>query len=175
MTPKLPATKPVYIPRPLASHAAPVLRKAFQSHGFSHSEILSRWPDIIGPKLAAMTRPKTIRWPRAGGKTAKTKRRQLGVLVLIVDGPASIELQHQKLQLLERINSYYGYPAIQDIKYIQGIIPTPRSKNPRKNLPESELTQTGENLPPLTNKRLKTALQRLRIAQLNQARPQQKF
>ena len=65
------------------------------------------------------------RGPRAGRPVSNRSRlgngtgRAGGVLVLHVAGAAALELQHSELQILERINGFFGYPAITRLRLIQ--------------------------------------------------------
>ena len=45
--------------------------------------------------------------------------------MLHVAGTAALELQHSEVQILERINGFFGYPAVSRLRLIQA--PPPRS------------------------------------------------
>ncbi len=106
-----------------------IARKVFEAHGFSSASILSDWPEIIGAEFAAITAPERIVWQRGGNnpdfdeesqtRTASHKRSG-ATLVLRVEGPRSLEIQHITPQLLERINIYFGYRAVAGLRSIQG-------------------------------------------------------
>ncbi len=49
-----------------------------------------------------------------------TRDGQGGVLTIKVEGAMALELQHLAPQIIERLNSYYGYPAIGKLNIIQG-------------------------------------------------------
>ena len=44
-------------PRPLADFTGAALSDALKSQGFASAEILSRWPEIAGPEIAAHSEP----------------------------------------------------------------------------------------------------------------------
>ena len=43
-------------------------------------------------------------------------------LVLRIEGPRAIEVQHRAAQILERINAYFGYRAVTDMRFLQAPI-----------------------------------------------------
>jgi hypothetical protein len=68
-------------------------------------------------------------WPRGGTHShiddeaphgRSSHRRAGATLVLRVEGPRSLEVQHIAPQLLERINTYFGYSAVAELRIIQG-------------------------------------------------------
>ena len=52
-------------PRPLSELLSATLGDAFKAQGFASTEIISRWPDIVGAEIAAHSEPLKINWPRA--------------------------------------------------------------------------------------------------------------
>ncbi|MGB7617783.1 MAG: DciA family protein, partial [Pseudolabrys sp.] len=77
-------------PRPLSDLLAATLSDALKAQGFASTEIISRWPDIVGTEIAAHSEPLKINWPRAVGEDAA----EPATLVLRVEGPAALEIQH---------------------------------------------------------------------------------
>lgn len=71
--------------------------------------LFERWRDIVGADVAAQCCPE--RYVRV---------RDAGTLVIRVDGPVALELQHLAPQLIERLNSYLGYHAVHRISLYQG-------------------------------------------------------
>lgn len=87
-----------------------VLDPAARRRGLAEARLLTEWPTIVGPDLAARSQPVrlTHRPDRPGG-----------VLSLHVAGTAALELQHSEPQVLERINGFFGYPAVARLYLIQ--------------------------------------------------------
>ena len=57
-------------PRPLSELLSATLGDVLKAQGFASTEIISRWPDIVGPEIAAHSEPLKINWPRpVGGET----------------------------------------------------------------------------------------------------------
>jgi hypothetical protein len=94
--------------RPLAELAAGFLAETFKRQGFASTELVTRWADIVGAEIAAHAEPIKIQWPRAAdGEPAEP-----AILVLRVEGPVAIEIQHLSNVIVERVNRFFGWQAI---------------------------------------------------------------
>ena len=92
-----------------------VIDPVTRQRGFAATELLAAWPEIVGPRYADCTRPERIVWPQ--GEEAEGTP---ALLVLRVDGPRAILVQHEAGQIVERINGFLGYAAIGRVRLIQG-------------------------------------------------------
>lgn len=144
-------------PQRVAARTAPVLRAAFKRNGFTHPEIVARWPLIVGPALARHTMPERLRQPRGAAPSGAPEG---AVLHVRVDGALGIELLHLEPLVLDRINTYYGYRAVTRLRLIQGPLPPAPAKPPARARPlsESELAALAGFLDPVDDARLKSAL-----------------
>ncbi|HEX8528275.1 DUF721 domain-containing protein [Allosphingosinicella sp.] len=95
---------------------------AFRRFGFVQSSIVSRWREIVGERYAAVSAPESIRFP--------TGRRSAGVLNLVVEGAHAPMLQHVAPTIVERVNRFFGYPAVERVAFRQGIVRIEKSKRP---------------------------------------------
>lgn len=109
--------------RPVAGLIPGITRKAFEKHGFAAASLITDWVEIVGPDLARMTRPLKLKWPRAVetyGEPGEDQRGRPGaVLTLSVDPAAALDVQYQTGRMVERINGYFGYRAITDVRLVQ--------------------------------------------------------
>ena len=99
-------------------------RKAFEKYGFSTASLVTDWAAIAGAELAAHTAPERLKWPRGGerpeeGAATASKTRQGATLVLRVDGGRALDVQYKARQIIERINAYFGYAAIAELRIVQ--------------------------------------------------------
>jgi hypothetical protein len=100
-------------------------RKAFERYGFSAATLITDWAAIAGRELAAYTAPERLRWPRGPTHAdeedadGRGKGRPGATLVLRVDGGRSLDVQHGARQVIERINAYFGYAAIKELRIVQ--------------------------------------------------------
>ncbi len=87
-----------------------VLDPAARRRGLTEVRLLTDWPLVIGPELGARCQP--VRLSRSASGSG-------GVLTVHVGGASALELQHSEPQLLERINDFFGYPAVARLRLIQ--------------------------------------------------------
>lgn len=86
------------------------IRQAGEGRGFAVTRLLTHWAEVVGPEIAAATRPVNISYGRGGlGAT-------LTVLTTGAQAPM-IEMASEKLKA--RVNACYGYAAINRIKVTQ--------------------------------------------------------
>jgi hypothetical protein len=93
-----------------------VLDPASRRRGLAEVGVLTDWPSIVGPVLAARCQPVKLTGSGERG----------GTLHVHVAGAAALELQHGEPQLLERINSYFGYRAVARLRLVQAPLARPR-------------------------------------------------
>jgi hypothetical protein len=103
-------------PRRLGRLLRHALDPAARRRGFAEAGVLAAWAAIVGPDLADRCRPIKLTFPRG---------RQSGVLHLQVGGAAALELQHCAPLVIERINIYFGYPAVAELRLLQAPLPPP--------------------------------------------------
>tara|TARA_B100000123_G_scaffold93312_1_gene67794 strand:- start:3932 stop:4555 length:624 start_codon:yes stop_codon:yes gene_type:complete len=112
----------------------PLVRK----RGFFQTEIILHWAEIVGRDLEQFTMPVKYSPPRgenAGG----------GTLVIRVTGPVAIELQHRMPQIIDRVNTYFGYRAVDRIKMMQGDISRPeRTVHVPTSVPEGNIAKNNQ-------------------------------
>ena len=111
-------------PRAVGDMMPQVGGAAFRRFGFVQSAVVSRWPEIVGPRYAEVSAPESIRFP-AG-------KRSDGVLTLTVMGAHGPMMQHLAPTIAERVNRFFGYTAVARVQIRQGAMAAPR---PRPALP----------------------------------------
>lgn len=124
------APKPKGSPRAIGAFVDKALDRAARGRGFATTALLTDWRAIAGADLARYTMPDRIVWPRRrddwrgdGGDTAMRGHKSGGAtLVLRIEGPRAIEVQHRAGQILERINAYFGYRAVTELRFLQAPI-----------------------------------------------------
>jgi hypothetical protein len=146
-------------PRPLADLLHKTLHEAFAKQGFASTELVTRWTDIAGTEIAAHSQPEKIQWPRPhDGKTPEP-----GTLVLRVEGPMAIEIQHLSSVILERVNRFFGWQAVGTLRLRQA----PLRRAIRKPLPAPNPEATARvaaGLTEINDDDLRDALARLGAA-----------
>ncbi len=146
----------------LDKHFRNLTQAAFQRYGFAYAELLSRWPAIVGDALAEVSQPERINWPR--GFDGRPDRGQPGGGTLIVRAQEGrgLELHYMAPNIIDRINGFYGYGAIANVKVIQGKLrKAAASRTPQSELGGSELADLEARLETIGDENLRAALQRL--------------
>lgn len=151
--------KPRAFARPLADLAAGLLNDSFRRQGFASRELVTSWPEIVGADIALCAEPLKIQWPRG----ADGEPQQPGTLVLRVEGPAAVEIQHLSGVILERVNRFFGWQAVGRLAIRQAPVSRPRKKDFRKIDPNS-IGSVEEGLGEIQDDALRHALGRLGAA-----------
>jgi hypothetical protein len=106
--------------------------QAFKKFGFSTAHLVMDWPAIAGKDLAAVSVPERLKWPprpEAEAAEAEPVRGRRGAtLVLRVEAARALDIQYKRQQILERINAYFGYAAVSDLRLVQAPLPTPAGR-----------------------------------------------
>ncbi|MEW5963884.1 MAG: DciA family protein [Pseudomonadota bacterium] len=109
-------------------------RKAFERHGFAAATLLTDWARIVGAEVARYAQPERIKWPKGvatyGEVEAGAEGRPGGTLVLAVDPARAMDVEYRRAQLAERINGYFGYRAIAEIRVVQTPLGAGASERP---------------------------------------------
>lgn len=149
--------------RAIGSYVAKALDQAARARGFATTALLSDWPAIAGAELARFTMPDKVIWPKRRDETVEAPVRghksDGATLVLRIEGPRAIEVQHQADQILERVNTYFGYRAVTGMRFIQAPIHRAKAARPapKHPLPPYSLPKTVK----IADQRLGRALSRL--------------
>lgn len=145
----------------LARDVPALTKLALGKRGFAEADLVGRWAEIVGPETARLALPVKLRLPRPKSEAAKgavAPNVAGGTLTLRCSPAASLELQHLKPRILERITTYFGYPAIREIRLEIG-----DRKRP-KPVRRSSGPATPPDLSRVTDPELREALQRLGAA-----------
>lgn len=96
----------------IAKTASPVARQLLGKRGFLLVDLLSAWQEIVGAEIASYTLPQKITFP----KDEQTN----GCLLLAVSaGAFAIEIKQKENRIIDKINVFFGYPAISSLKISQ--------------------------------------------------------
>lgn len=119
--------------RAAGSFVPKLAAKAFEKFGFHSAEIMSDWPRVAGADLAAFTAPERIKWPRGHTRLDSAERGKPSgaTLVLRVDPARALDVQYRTVEILDRINRYFGHRAVSDIKIVQTPLPLPAQEQPQ--------------------------------------------
>jgi hypothetical protein len=147
-----------------------ITRAAFARHGFAQAEVITNWGDIVGHDLAEVSAPERIKWPRGSGEEAQKSG---GTLVIRAAPGRALELQYEASCIIGRVNSFFGYGAIGQIKVMQA---QELGKRPPRPAPLNPKPLENQKLEEIEDTPLKQALERLGqgVAASRQSSPQGK-
>ena len=94
--------------KPLSVLLSDVFSDAYAKQGFAARELVTRWAEIAGPEIAAHSEPLKIQWPRP----VEGQPQEPATLVLRVEGPMALEIQHASDVVLQRVNRFFGWSAV---------------------------------------------------------------
>ncbi len=139
-------------------HFRALTEVAFSRYGHAYADVLGNWPAIVGEELAAIARPERLAWP---GKARDEQRREGATLIVRVAEGRGLEVQHEALRIVERINGFFGYGAVASLKIRQGPLPE-RASVREVPEPSAEAASAVEaRVSAVADERLKDALRRL--------------
>ncbi|MGB6662128.1 MAG: DciA family protein [Xanthobacteraceae bacterium] len=145
--------------RQLRDIAGKIVGESFRRQGFASAELVTRWREIVGAEIAACSEPLKIQWQR----TVQGDDPEPGTLVLRVEGPTAIEIQHFATLICERVNQFLGWRAVGRLALRQAPLRRGTSKKTRAADPAAA-ARIAETLSDIGDDGLKEALARLGAA-----------
>ena len=85
------------------------VKKIINKKGHVYSETLSNWRYIVGDKLFKFCYPKTFK---------NSNRFGVSTLLIMVKRGHEVDLEYSKKIILDKLNSYLGYNAVEKLKFI---------------------------------------------------------
>ena len=136
--------------RPFSSSIPKTLKKYLKKGGYNYSSIVDNWTKMVSKKISDSCYPITVKM---------SKEMKDGTLVLNVLHGKELEVEYAKKEIIDKINSFFGYNCINQIilKTVQEKIKTRKNKFPKiKNL-----TKINQNIEKVNNDELKISLNNL--------------
>jgi hypothetical protein len=155
MAGKRPSGNPVAVSDLATGILDPMLRKRA---GISVGLVQS-WEEIVGPRLARLSRPERIQWPR---RLNEDDPFEPAVLVIACEGVAALHIQHQTGEIVSRANTFLGFAAIGRIRIVQkpGAL-APRTPRPApRPLSETEKSRLAGTVGGIEDASLRASLER---------------
>lgn len=125
-----------------------ILKPLAQKSGFADGRIFSHWRQIVGQDMAQMARPQKL-----SNKT---------LTLSVSNGAVAMEVQHQSMQLMERINSHFGFQAVSSIRTLQTYMELePAPQKPAIKPDQGARTRAAAQVENVKDDTLRDALSRL--------------
>jgi hypothetical protein len=146
--------------KPLSVLLSDVFSDAYAKQGFAARELVTRWSEIAGAEVAAHSEPLKMQWPRP----VEGQPQEPATLVLRVEGPMALEIQHASDVILERVNRFFGWSAVGRLALRQA--PLSRRDRPKPSAaPDAKaVAEVAKTLSSVEDDELRAALARLGAA-----------
>ena len=133
--------------RPFSSSIPKTLKKYLKKGGYNYSNIVDNWTKIVSKKISDSCYPVIIKM----GKEMKN-----GTLVLNVIHGKELEIEYEKNEIMEKLNSFFGYNCISQVtlKIVQEKIQFKKNKFPKI----SNIMKINENIDRVKDTQLKGSL-----------------
>lgn len=117
--------------RPFSSSIPKTLKKHLRKGGYNYSNIVDNWTKMVNKKIADACYPITVKMG---------KKMREGTLVLNVIHGKELEVEYEKNEIIDKINSFFGYKCISNVvlKIVQDTVKPKKSFTKIKNFSKIE-------------------------------------
>ena len=143
--------------KPLSQLVGKTIADAFARQGFASTGLVTHWDEIVGAEISAHAEPLRMNWPRKVHEDDP----EPATLILRVEGPVALEIQHLSGVIIERVNRFFGFRAVGRIAIRQAPLAR-RAIKPRPAPPDpAVIARFAEGMPEIVDEKLRNALARL--------------
>ena len=136
--------------RPLSNTLPPQIKKVLKKNGFNLSSIVDNWNKIVGNDISSKCYPINV---KAQGNSKEV------TLILHVMHGKEIDIEYDKISIIDKINSYFGYTFVKNIQ-IKVISPKFINRAKTENMKKSKCN-FDDNLKKIQDINLKSKLEKL--------------
>ena len=133
--------------RPFSSSIPKTLKKYLKKGGYNYSNIIDNWTQMVDKKISDSCYPIEVKMD---------KKMKDGILILNVLHGKELEIEYAKKDIVDKINSFFGYNCINQVslKIVQEKI------KPRQNhFPKiKNFSKINEKIDKVNNNQLKNSL-----------------
>ena len=142
---------------PLSQLVGKTISDLFARQGFASTGIVTHWPEIVGPEIADHAEPLRMVWPRRVHEDDP----EPATLVLRVEGPVALEIQHLSGVIIERVNRFFGWRAIGRVQIRQAPLARREKKAARPAPDPAIVARLAADMTDIADEGLRGALARL--------------
>src|ERR1043166_9651192 len=113
--------------KPLSQLVGKSIADLLAKQGFALTGIITHWPESVGAEIADHAEPMRMIWPRRVHEDDP----EPATLVLRVEGPVALEIQHLSGVIIEKVNRFFGWRAVGRIQIRQAPLARRKTKAPR--------------------------------------------
>jgi len=146
--------------KPLSVLLGDVFSDAYARQGFAARELVTRWAEIAGREIADHSEPLKLQWPRP----VEGQPQEPATLVLRVEGPMALEIQHSSDVILQRVNRFFGWSAVGRLALRQAPLSRRDQPKPSAAPDPKAVAEVAKTLSAVEDDDLRAALARLGAA-----------
>jgi len=134
--------------RPFGNTLPRGIKGILKKNGYNYSEIIGKWNLLVGKNISNCCFPKSIKM---------TRKNEGGTLVLLVERGNEINVEYSKREIINKINSYFGYKLISKVR-----LQTFNSANKKeKNMINKTSKKIKEKINQISSKEIRDSLSQL--------------
>jgi len=126
------------------------VKKILKKNGYNYSEIINKWGLLAGKDVSCCSYPQSIKMNRGDSN---------GTLIVAVNRGDEITVEYSKNDIINKINSYFGYKLINKIKLHSFSKANNKIKN--KNVISKFSNDFKKKISLIKNESIKTSLSEL--------------
>ena len=126
------------------------VKKVLKKNGYNYSEIISKWSLLVGKEISSYCYPKLIKMSNVN---------KSGTLILLVERGNEINIEYSKKEIINKINSYFGYQLINEIRL--QTFNTKIKKGKKNNIMNSLSKKFEKKISEIKNKDIRDSLSQL--------------
>ena len=126
------------------------VKSILKKNGYNYSEIISKWNTLVGKDISSCSYPKSIKMK---------KKDSNGTLILAIKRGDEIKIEYSKREIINKINSYFGYKLIDEIKL--QTVNSKEEKIKNKNIPKNLTNNFKEKINEINNNNIRNSLSHL--------------
>ena len=136
--------------RPFGNTLPRGVRGILRKNGYNYSEIISKWNFLVGKNIANSCFPKSIKM---------SQENKNGTLILSVQRGDEINVEYSKKEIINKINSFFGYRLINEIRLQTFNSEIKKIKN--KNVLKKFSKNFDKKINEISNEKIKKSLSEL--------------
>ena len=143
--------------KPLSQLVSKTIADILAKQGFAQTGLVTHWAEIVGADIADHAEPMRMMWPRRVHEDDPDP----ATLVLRVEGPVALEIQHLSGVIIEKVNRFFGWRAVGRIQIRQAPLMRRTTKKVRRGPDPAVVARLAAGMSDVADDGLRDALARL--------------
>ena len=138
--------------RPFGKTLPRGIKGILKKNGYNYSEIISKWNRLVGSNISNFCYPKSIKTSHENKSSS---------LILLVERGNEINVEYSKKEIIGKINSYFGYKLIDEIRLQTFSAKEKKGNYKKKNIFNSSSKKYEKKINEIHDKGLRDSLSEL--------------